>query len=293
MVEISRLFDAVVVHLGKERACRTCCCCGDKYHACLLYCLHSSRLLPLLLFLSSPRLMVVLLLLFGNWHFSSPLYILFLHAKVSPLHPSSPLPLPFFSFLASLPKASQDDFDFCPISYRSRSTVPAARSQRQPRMGFCSSPLHEAEGRIPPPSAKAGPFSFALPSRSCFPDPSHPAQTLQTLAKRRDERIERSRPWAKSNSSASSSERQSSTSRSSPDALVKTKDRLPAASVECEQPMTPGEKHVSFGGVTVIEHPRWIDQTEHVCFPSPREPVPRPLRPSERDASWIPSRRPM
>lgn len=77
-------------------------------------------------------------------------------------------------------------------------------------------------------------------------------------------------PWVKSNRSASSSGRQSSMSRSSPDACVKTKDRFPAASVACEQPMGPGEKHVSFAGVTVIEYPRWIDQTEHVCSPPPR-----------------------
>lgn len=157
-------------------------------------------------------------------------------------------------------------------------TPTAAGARCQPRMGSCSSLLRESEGRIPTSCAKAGPYSLAIPSPLLLPTP-FPSGPSPPRLSRRDAKHDRH--GLGRGLSLTAQPKQSYPSRCSPDALVKTNDRLPVASVACEQPMAPGEKHVSFGEVTITEHPRWIDQDEHVHFPAPCEPVPRgPMPPS-------------
>lgn len=136
----------------------------------------------------------------------------------------------------------------------------------------------------------AQPCSSPSSSESLSPSDSLSSLSDGLLEKRREARQKRARPWAQSQSPSSSSGRMSSTSPSSlsdgslaiSDELCASKQTseqikhtLPAVTVvQGPQPMSPVKK-VSFGPVTVIDHPRWIDISEHVYQVPPREPVER------------------
>lgn len=120
--------------------------------------------------------------------------------------------------------------------------------------------------------------------------PSSPTSLLprpklsDKLVKRRQAREARPRRWVQSpRSSATSSERQSSVSPSS----LQAKKTPPDVTAARDEPIITGKKYVSFGEVSVIRHPGWINMSEHVFDLPPQEPVQRramPPRLSAHDA---------